>query len=88
MDVDHIFPQTYNDRPELKDYVEYLTACGFDTKHPDYVENYLPSHRKCNGIKSNDVDPFVLANAHQAAGKMASMILKEIKEYNKRLKPQ
>jgi 5-methylcytosine-specific restriction endonuclease McrA len=75
MDVDHIFPSKYQERPELAEYVKYLNAHGFDTAKPDYVENYFPAHPSCNRDKSNHTEPFALLAWHHRAARMAPKVL-------------
>ena len=53
MEVDHILPSEYRERPELKSYIDYLESCGFQLDKPDYIENYFPAHPWCNRDKSN-----------------------------------
>ena len=76
MEIDHIFPSKYQDRPELAEYVKYLNAHGFDTAKPDYVENYFPAHSSCNRIKSNCTDPFALLAWHLRAARMTPTVLR------------
>ena len=44
MQVDHISPRKYRENLAFKRYAEYLKACGFDVKNPNYIENYFPAH--------------------------------------------
>lgn len=83
MQVDHVLPTRYEDRPELQDYIAFLKSCGFDLKKPDYVENYLPSHGNCNRIKSNKVNEFTLPFRHEIAFRHAKRVL-ELMEKRKK----
>lgn len=81
MEVDHIFPSRYRERPELAEYVKYLNDHGFVTAKPDYLENYFPAHRSCNLDKSNCTDPFSLMAWHLHAARMAPKVLRLLEEY-------
>lgn len=83
IEVDHILPAKYKPKPALEDYINYLTQCGFDIEHPDYIENYFPSHPSCNVDKLNDVDEYSLPSRHELAFKRTKRVLslmKKIKE--------
>lgn len=82
-DVDRIFPKEYKDQPELKKYVKYLESCGFDTDNPDYVENYMPTHKSCNIDKSNYVDMFSLIVRHEVAYRKSKNVLRFYEKYKK-----
>lgn len=81
MEVDHIFPSKYRERPELGEYVKYLNDKGFDTAKPDYLENYFPAHHSCNLDKSNCTDPFSLMAWHLHAARMAAKVLRLLEAY-------
>lgn len=83
MEVDHIFPSKYQKLPELEEYVKYLNGHGFNTEKPDYVENYFPAHRVCNGDKSNRTEPFSLMAWHLRAARIAPRVLRLIDEQKK-----
>ena len=83
MQIDHILPQKYKERPELKEYISYLEECGFDVSKPDYVENFMPSHGSCNRDKSNSVELFVLLARHERAERMKRKVLKLYEKYKK-----
>ena len=83
MQVDHILPKKYVDQPELTDYVSYLKQRGFAVEKPDFVENYLPAHGKCNRDKSDFVSPFALLAWHDLAARRAPTVLRLIEEYKK-----
>ena len=76
MEVDHIFPSSYNDREDLRDYVGYLQSRGFDTNTPNYVENYAPVCSICNGDKSNYVDPYALLSRLERAARKTPQVLR------------
>lgn len=82
-EVDHIFPTKYKNHLELKKYVEYLKSCGFDTDNPDYVENYMPTHKSCNIDKSNYVDMFSLIVRHEVAYRKSKNVLRFYEKYKK-----
>ena len=82
MQVEHIFPSSYEEKPELSEYVKYLNDCGFNTKKPDYVENFLPVHRDCNRDRSNYVDCFSLSAWHTRAYSKSDAVLKLYKKYS------
>ena len=79
--VDHILPTKYKEKPELKEYIDYLSECGFDIEKPDYIENYLPVHPSCNLDKSDYVDCFALIAFHGLATKKSKRVLDLIEKY-------
>ncbi|MEE0855706.1 MAG: COR domain-containing protein [Ruminococcus sp.] len=81
--IDHILPQKYKERPELKEYISYLEECGFDVSKPDYVENFMPSHGYCNRDKSNNVELFSILARHERAERMKRKVLKLYEKYKK-----
>ena len=83
MQIDHILPQKYKERPELKEYISYLEECGFDVSKPDYVENFMPLHGPCNRAKSNNVELFPLISRHEIAWLKTDRVLKLYEKYKK-----
>ncbi|MEE0675394.1 MAG: COR domain-containing protein [Ruminococcus sp.] len=83
MQIDHILPQKYKELPELKEYISYLQECGFDVSKPDYVENYMPSHGRCNLDKSNNVELFSILARHEIAWRKTDRVLKLYEKYKK-----
>lgn len=83
-EVDHILPTHFDAvaHPELKEYLAYLKASGFDTDKPDYVENYFPAHSSCNRDKSNRINLFTLPAWHELAARTAPRVL-ELMERSK-----
>lgn len=84
IEVDHILPTKYIPRPELVDYIRFLQESGFDIEHPDYIENYFPSHPSCNRDKLNDVDIISLPYRHEIAYKRAPQVIRLIEKYEDR----
>ena len=76
MQVDHILPTKYRERPELQSYLDYLSSCGFNIEKPDYIENYFPTHESCNRDKSNRVNEFTLPYWHDIAAQHAPRVLR------------
>ena len=74
--VDHILPTEYRERPELQSYLDYLSSCGFNIEKPDYIENYFPTHGYCNRDKSNRVNEFTLPYWHDIAAQHAPRVLR------------
>ena len=81
MEVDHILPKKYVRLPELNPYIEYLKERGFDVSKPDYVENYMPTHRYCNLDKRNYTNLFVLLARHERAEMKTRKVLELYKKY-------
>ena len=84
MQVEHVFPQRYEGTSELESYISYLKQRGFNTEKPDYIENYLPVHGKCNLAKSNYVEPYVLLARHECAARKAPQILRLMDKYRRK----
>jgi len=81
MQVDHILPARYPAPAALKPYIEYLKQMGFDVDHPDYIENYFPSHGPCNRDKSNRVNEFTLPYWHLIAAQRAKKVIELMRKY-------
>lgn len=86
MQVDHILPAHYQDRPELRDYITYLSSCGFNFDKPDYIENYFPVHSHCNREKSNHVNEFSLPYWHELATRHVPQILSLMDEFKRKVR--
>jgi len=81
MQVDHIFPTNWdrNDESAAK-YAEVLRQQGMDTDKPDYVENYLPTHGRCNLVKNNHVDILLTMERHRIALNNTEKVLAEMEK--------
>lgn len=91
MNIDHIIPMGY--KPDEDERVEFylgeLRSSGFDTKNPNYIENYVPTHRYCNIRKSNNARTVsTLREYHAIAIDHTNRILELIKKYKEECKPQ
>ena len=84
MHVDHILAaraKASND-VDFNAYLDELRGKGFDTKNPDYIENYFPTCPGCN-LKKNNRN-FLARNLrafHDEAEQKTQDILKKIEQY-------
>ena len=81
MQVDHILATNSKDCPELKSYLAYLSAGGFDLKKPDYIENYFPTHGSCNRGKSDRINEYSLPYWHDVAAQHAPKVMELMQKY-------
>lgn len=84
MNVVYIFPphpERNKELTSLSNYFDYLKRSGFDTFHPEYVENYLPAHAFCykEKIKNNNT----LFIRHEKAIKKAPRVLQFMREFRR-----
>ena len=81
MEVDHILATNSQNMPELELYFNYLDSCKFKREKPDYIENYFPSHRRCNRKKSDRINEYSLPYWHDVAAQHAPKVMELMQKY-------
>ena len=81
MEVDHILATNSQNLPELELYFNYLDSCKFKREKPDYIENYFPSHRRCNRKKSDRINEYSLPYWHDVAAQHAPKVMELMQKY-------
>ena len=70
-----IAPGASPDWREGRTYLDFLSQRGFDFAHPDFVENCLPIHERCDLAMSIHLDVYSLLERHRQAEAKSRRIL-------------
>lgn len=74
--IEHILPRHYEADATMQGYVDELSASGFDTEKPDFIENYIPSDPYCNHVKNDRTNTYSVPYLHDVASLHTPTVLK------------